>query len=200
MRKPGLLHFILPVMVALLAGPGRAPAAVPDAAQPARSLFLSVYAVPGAGLSLDAKYWERFGIGASFAAGKSPSFPGSDAGVSEDERIVLETYADVMLASSPGILGPGSYGLSFIGGIWFDESVRRPLLGVCGTYWVDDRVIIRGNAVYGPSAGLEFGFVLTRNFEAAITVLSGRGMLGLRFGLAEAHRLNHDIDEFVEAR
>lgn len=200
MRKPGLLHFILPVLVAVLARPGRVPAAVPDAAQPARSVFVSVYAVPGVGLSLDAKYWERFGVGASFAAGKSPLFPGADESASEDERIVLEIYADVMLASSPGILGPRSYGLSFLGGIWFDESVRRPLLGVCATYWVDDRVIIRCNAVYGPSAGVEFAFVLTSNFEATITVASGRGMLGLRFGLAESRRFSHDVDEFVEAR
>ncbi|MGD9140159.1 MAG: hypothetical protein PVJ42_01325 [bacterium] len=199
MRKPGVLHFILVVLAGVTAGPRGAPAAVPDAAQPARSIFVSLYVAPGLGLSLDAKYWERLGIGASFTAGKTPIYPGSTGSEREDEDIVLEAYADIMLASSPGSLGPRSYGLSLLGGVWFDENVKRPLLGLCGTYWVDDRVIIRGNAVYGPSAGIEFAYVLTRNFEATLTVLSGRGMLGLRFGLVEPHQFTHDLDDFAAA-
>jgi hypothetical protein len=87
-----------------------------------------------------------------------------------------------------------------VGGIWVDEGVRHPLIGVCGTYWVDEKVIIRGNAVYGPSAGIEFAYVIQRNIEATLTVLSGRGMLGLRFGLVEPHQFDHDVDDLAAER
>ena len=113
------------------------------------------------------------------------------------ENIVLEAYANIMLSSSPGVLGPRSYGVSLVGGVWVDESVRHPLIGVCGTYWVDEKVIIRGNAVYGPSAGIEFAYIVARNIEATLTVLSGRGMLGLRFGLVEPRQFDHDVDDLA---
>jgi hypothetical protein len=190
------------ILAALAAGtvPDTAVAAVPDAAQPARSVFVSIYGFPGAGLSLDAKYWERLGAGVSFTGGETPIYPGSMSDTRDDENIVIEAYAGIMLASSPGVLTPGSYGLSFLGGIWTDEGVKHPLVGICGTYWVDEKVIIRGNAVYGPSAGIEFAYVLSVNLEATLTVLSGRGMLGLRFGLIEPEQFTHDVDELAGAR
>jgi len=195
-------HFGLLAGVVLAAGllvPSAPRAAVPDAAQPGKSVFTSLYGVPGAGLSLDAKYWERVGVGVSFTGGRTAIYPGytDDAA---GEEFVLETYVDVMIASSPGVPAPGTYGVAFIGGVWVTGGVQRPLIGVCGAYWFDSRVIMRGNAVYGPSAGIELAYVLARNLEATLTVLSGRGMLGLRFGLVEPHPFTHDVDELAAGR
>lgn len=185
------------VSFAVLLLPANAHSALPDGAQPGKSLFVSLYGIPGAGLSLDAKYWEAFGVGASFTGGRTPVYPGHTDEGRDDEDFVFEAYANIMIASSAGPPGPRSYGVSFIGGLWVAQSVRHPLIGLCCTYRVDDRVIMRGNAVYGPSAGIEFAYILSRNIEATLTVLSGRGMLGLKFGLVEPHRVTHNVDDLA---
>jgi hypothetical protein len=183
--------------VAALLVPVAAHAALPDGAQPEKSIFASIYGIPGAGLSLDAKYWEVLGLGASFSGGRTPVYPGQTIEEREDENFVFEAYADVMLASSAGPPGPRSYGVSLIGGLWVAQTVKHPLVGICCTYRVDDKVIMRGNAVYGPSAGIEFAYIVSRNIEATLTVLSGRGMLGLKFGLVEPQPFTHNVDDLA---
>jgi hypothetical protein len=199
MRRLSLVYFIVLASLPMPAGPGGAYAALPDAAQPGRSIFVSMYGIPGAGLSLDAKFWRSIGLGMSFTSGRAGLYPGHpvDAG---DESFVLEAYLNVMMSRSSGLRGPRSYAVSFIGGIWLEQDVRHPLLGLCCTYWVDEKVVVRGNAVYGPSAGAEIGYVLTGNVEATLTVLSGRGMLGLRLGLVEPRQFTPDVDDLATAR
>jgi hypothetical protein len=181
----------------MLTGAGSARAAVPDAAQPGRSIFVSMYGIPGAGLSLDAKFWRSLGIGTSFTGGRSGIYPGHSDGDDDQENFVIEAYINLVLSRTPGPLGPRTYGLSLIGGVWFEQSVQHPLVGLCGAYWVDEKVVLRGNAVYGPSAGIEVGYIISRNIEANLTVLSGRGVLGLKFGLVEPRRRARDVDDLA---
>jgi hypothetical protein len=65
---------------------------------------------------------------------------------------------------------------------------------------MDDRFVIRGNAVYGPSSGMEIGYILTTNLEATVTVLSGRGIFGLRLGLVEPRRSAPRLDELADGQ
>ncbi len=200
MLRSGLLCLLLPVLLPALLAPDSACAGLPDAAQPGKSIFVGMYGVPGAGLSLDAKFWRSLGLGTSFTGGHSGIYPGHPGGGDDHDNFVLEAYVNVVLSHSPGPPGPRSYGLSLIGGTWLERSVQHPLVGLCCAYRVDERVVLRGNAVYGPSSGIEIGYVLARNIEATLTVLSGRGILGLRFGLIEQRRPAHDSEEFAYAR
>ena len=199
MSRVGLLGLVSALLLPVLFGGDSARAALPDAAQPGRSIFVSMYGIPGAGLSLDAKFWRSLGLGTSFTGGRSGVYPGHSDTEHDHENFVLEAYLNVMMSRSPGQLGPRSYGVSFVGGVWFEQSVQHPLVGLCCTYWVDEKVVLRGNAVYGPSAGIEVGYVLTRNIEATLTVLSGRGILGLKFGLVEPRRPAHDVEDLASA-
>jgi hypothetical protein len=198
MHRLGPLYLILLVSLPALSGRDSAFAALPDAAQPGKSIFVSMYGLPGAGLSMDAKFWRSLGLGTSFTGGRSGTYPGHPS--DDDDNFVLEAYLNVLMSRSAGPPGPRSYGLSLIGGIWFEQSVQHPLIGLCCAYWVDEKVVLRGNAVYGPSSGIEVGYVLGRNVEATLTVLSGRGILGLKFGLVEPRQVTHDVDDLAAAR
>jgi len=198
MRRLGPLCLILLVSLPLIPGRDSASAALPDAAQPGKSIFVSMYGVPGAGLSMDAKFWRSLGLGTSFTGGRSGIYPGHSDD-DDDDDFVLEAYLNLLISRSPGQPGPHSYGLSFIGGIWFEQSVQHPLVGLCFTYRVDEKIVLRGNVAYGPSSGIEVGYVLARNVEATLTVLSGRGVLGLKFGLVEPRHVTHDVDDLAAA-
>lgn len=177
--------------------PAAADAALPDAAQPGRSVYVSLYGFPGAGLSLDAKLWRSLGLGTSFTGGRPGLYPGHRGEDPDGENLVFEAYGSVEVSRSSKPVGPGTYGVSLVGGIWFSQSISRPLAGLCCAYWADDRFVIRANAVYGPSSGIEIGYLFMTNLEATLTVLSGRGILGLRFGLIEPRRFEPDVDDLA---
>ena len=183
-------------VVAVLVVPAVLWASVPDAAQPGKSIYISLYGFPGAGLSLDAKFWRSIGFGTSFTGGRPGLYPGQPGEDPDGDNIVFEAYVNVVLARSSG-RGPRPYGISLLGGVWITQGVQRPLIGVCCTYWADDRFVMRANLAYGPSSGLEVGYVLAENLEATLTLLSGRGVLGLRFGVVEPRQFAPNADDLV---
>jgi hypothetical protein len=191
----------LPCLIALvLLLPGMIQASLPDGAQPRRSINVSLYGFPGAGLSLDANLWRSFGFGTSFTGGRPGLYPGQPGEDPDGDNFVFEVYGNLTVLRSAGPRGPGSYGVSLIGGIWIAQGVQHPLAGLCCAYRADERFIVRGNAVYGPSSGIELGYILTRNIEATVTVLSGRGIFGLRLGLVEPHPSTPDLEELADGR
>lgn len=194
MPRSHLPHLI---MLSLLL-PGLVQASVPDGAQPSRSIYVSLYGFPGAGLSVDAKLWRSFGFGTSFTGGRPGLYPGQPGEERDGDHFVFEAYGHVTVSQSPGTPGPGSYGVSLVGGVYIAQGVQHPLAGLCCTYRMDDRFVIRGNAVYGPSSGIEIGYILATNLEATVTVLSGRGIFGLRLGLVEPRRSAPRLDELAE--
>jgi hypothetical protein len=199
MHRMGSLYLIASLSLAALIMSGRVQAALPDAAQPGKSVYVSLYGVPGAGLSLDAKFWRWFGFGTSFTAGPPALYPGRPHDDDEGGDIVIEAYGTLLLYKSAGPVRPHSGGAALIGGVYMDQDLRRPLAGICCAYRVDEKVVLRINAVYGPSAGVEAGYVINRSIQAVLTVLSGRGTIGLRFGLVEPADFRPDLDRLARA-
>ena len=200
LKAESLCAGIFCVIALALLIPETTAAAVPDAAQPGKSVFASLYGFPGAGLSLDGKFWQALGIGTSFTGGQPGLYPGHRGGNTDDDNLVFEVYLNATLARSPALQPAGRYGISVTGGVWVAEGKKRPLLGLCGSYRISEKVGVRANAVYGPSAGVELGYSLAENLEATLTVLSGRGIFGLRLVMVERKRHVPEVDDLARGR
>ena len=101
MHRVGLLYLIVVVLLV----PGIMRAAVPDAAQPGKSVYVSLYGFPGAGLSLDAKFWRSFGFGASFTGGGPGVYPGYPGEDPDGDNLAFEAYGNVVVSRSSGPVG-----------------------------------------------------------------------------------------------
>ncbi len=170
-----LLVFLLPL---------KASASVPDAAQPSPSTSISLYGFPGAGLSLDMKLSRTWGFGVSFSASTPRRYYRYGSIEWDEERHLFESYVSWRPLFKPWMNGRLSTLVLF--GFWGENRWIAPLCGICLTYQPAEKLALRLNAVYGPSAGIEIGYLLRPDVELTVTALSGRGILGIRFTIMEA--------------
>jgi hypothetical protein len=188
---------LLCLITLLLAVPRMVAASVPDAAQPGKSVYASLYGYPGAGFSLDSRFLGRVGFGASFTGGEPGYYPGRHRRAPDSDDFVFEAYARVTAARVPGRSKARGYGVSVLAGVWMAGNIERPLVGICSSFKVSHKATIRANVVYGPSSGIEAGYRLASSLEATMTLLSGRGIFGLRIGLVEPRESAPDPDRLA---